>query len=197
MQFVAIDIETTGLDPHKHGVVEFAAIYADLAGSFEPKTFHRYIIPINYVWDFYCLKMHSVLIQEIDKLAMAKDPSVVGSLDTVGHQFKRWLHHDCGIKLKEGQPLTQHYDTMEKVTAAGKNFGSFDLQFLLHQSTEFASTFRHRSLDPVMLYTAPEDKIPLDLSGCKLRAGLQPRVAHRALQDCWDVVDLLQAKFKQ
>lgn len=193
MHFVAIDLETTGLDPHKHGVVEFGAVYADLAGTFEPKVFHRRIIPINMMWDFYCLKLHSQLIQEIDQLAKAKDPSVKGSLDQVGAEFKMWLHTDCGVMKKDDFAKVFQ---LERVTAAGKNFGSFDLQFLLHQSTEFASTFRHRSLDPVALYTAPEDKIPPELSLCKERAGLVPRVAHRALQDAWDVVDLLQKKFK-
>ena len=197
MKFCAIDIETTGLDPHQHGVIEFAAVYADLAGTFEPKTFHRFIIPINMMWDFYCLKLHSALIQEIDQLAAAKDPSVVGSLDKVALQFKHWLHAECGVPLSTKNIRTDDKLVLERVTAAGKNFGSFDLQFLLHGTKEFGSSFRHRSLDPVMLYTSPDDTIPLDLAGCKLRAGLVPKVAHRALQDCWDVVDLLQTKFKQ
>ncbi len=197
MRFFTVDIETTGLDPHKHGVIEFAAIYADLAGTFEPKCFQRLIIPINMTWDFYCLKLHAGLIQEIDRLAAVKDPLVLASLDQVAVQFKNWMHEECEVPLSKKNIRLDDKLVLERVTAAGKNFGSFDLQFLLHGSKEFETTFRHRALDPVMLYTAPEDVIPLDLAGCKLRAGLVPKVAHRALQDCWDVVDLLQKKFKQ
>lgn len=192
MRFVAVDLETSGLDPHCHGVIEFGAVYADLTNTITPRQFHAWVIPNNFTWDIYCLMLHKKLIDDVNAQASGKgqntDPPVYVDLNAVGRTFKKWLHDDCGVPFKKSGEL-------ERVTAAGKNFGSFDLQFLL-QSTEFASTFRHRSLDPTILYMKPEDEFPPDLKECKIRAGFTGDVAHRGLADAWDIVDLLQRKFR-
>lgn len=142
--------------------------------------------------------LHAKLIAEIDYRKKQKDDMVFVSLDALACDFKMWLHNECGVQLKKDfrQTFTNN-PVLEKVTAAGKNFGSFDLQFLLHQSVEFSSSFRHRSLDPTPYYIKPEDVVPPELKECKLRAGLDGEVAHRGLDDAWDIVNLLQRKFKQ
>lgn len=197
MQFFSIDIETTGLDSKKHGITEFAAIFADLEGKQEPKTFHRWLNPEDYVWSVYCLNLHSAWLQRVVQRILVREwePSVPGEPIICKHhedfvtQFFGWLIHDCKIPLKEGRP--------EKITPAGKNFSSFDFRFL---EPLFPMLFRHRALDPTQHYLRTDDKIPPDLALCKDRAkadGCQfthEGVSHTALDDAWDVVKLLQWK---
>jgi hypothetical protein len=189
MRFVAVDIETTGLEPGKHGIVEFGAVFADLAGTFEPKTLHLQVHPEDMVWSSYCLNLHRDLITEI-LAAKPEDhePRVLPNPLLIGMHLRAWLISVCEHTKPNGD--------FEKVTGAGKNFGSFDLQFLL-KSGGCNGIFRHRNLDPTPYYLKPEDTVPPELKLCKERAGLEPRVAHRALADAWDVVDLLQGKFRQ
>lgn len=194
MKLVAVDIETTGLDPNRHGIVEFGAVYFDLERSFEPKTIHLQVYPENMVWSAYCLALHRELLNEIinrwgadDKFAPGK-PRILESPVLIGLHFRDWLIAVCGQKDEQGN--------YRRTTGAGKNFGSFDLQFLL-KSGGCEGIFRHRSLDPTTLYIDPIEDVPPELKLCKERAGLVPRVAHRALADAWDVVDLLQIKFRK
>lgn len=191
MRFCAVDIETSGLDPNLHGVIEFGAVYADLTGDIKPKEFQGWIIPNNFTWDAYCLMLHAKLIAEIDDRVKSKDPLVYKSLADVAIAFKHWLHTECGVLKKD-----DYAKGLERVTGAGKNFGSFDLQFLIKEPG-FQDVFKHRSLDPTIYYLKPEDQFPPDLKECKLRAGFTGEVAHRGLADAWDIVDLLQKKFKQ
>jgi hypothetical protein len=196
MRFVAVDLETTGLCPKTHGVIEFGAVFADLANSFAPKWFQCWVIPHNFTWDSYCLMLHAKLIQEIDGRVKDKDPFVYKSLYDVGIAFRQWLHTECGVPLRPEKEPNPNFQPIESVVGAGKNFGSFDLQFLLRVES-FRNVFKHRSLDPTAYYIKPEDPFPPDLKECKLRAGFISEVAHRGLADAWDIVDLLQKKFKQ
>lgn len=198
MRFVAVDLETTGLNPNVHGVIEFGAVFADLEGRVKPQEFQRWIVPQNFVWDSYCLMLHAKLIAEIDGRVKEKDPLVCLNLQDVAIQFKEWLYKECEVPLKEKVTEISPYDKglrLEKVTGAGKNFGSFDLQFLLKEHC-FRNIFRHRSIDPTAFYIKPDDAVPPELKECKKRAGFEAIVVHRGLADAWDVVDLLQAKFQ-
>ena len=135
---IAIDIETTGLDPEKHQILEFAAVAEN--GDF----FHRLIKWENYVISQYCLKLHKWLLKEIDfynldyyELCSLADrysvayfehtktselipklaeviPQVI-DINDLGHQFTNWLY-DCHIE--------SNYDVV------GVNFAGFDAQFL-------------------------------------------------------------------
>ena len=158
----------------------------------EPKEFQAWIYPQGMVWDVYCLNLHQALIQEIFSKRRARDPNVYDSFDEMAHAFKLWLGMEAGFPSKPTKSFQ-----LEKVTAAGKNFGSFDLQFLTRRSMGMREVFRQRSLDPTVFYTLPDDPHPPELIECKRRAGMDPTVAHRALDDAWDVVKLLQKAFKK
>ena len=86
------------------------------------------------------------------------------------------------------------WDTSKAVTPAGKNFASFDRQFL-KRLPEFQNKVRlhHRTLDPAMLFwLAADERLP-DSKTCYERAGMDPKVAHTALEDALAVVQLIRA----
>ena len=79
-----------------------------------------------------------------------------------------------------------HTDSIRRAQAAGKNFASFDMQFLnrIPQFTKFIN-FRHRILDPAMLYwQAGDERLP-DSKTCYERSGHDEEVAHTALRTPW------------
>ena len=87
---------------------------------------------------------------------------------------------------------------MEGLTPAGKNFASFDRQFL-KRLPDFEGMVRlhHRTLDPAMLFWQPGDEKLPDSKTCYERAGMNGKVAHTALEDAMAVVWLLRAGIKR
>jgi hypothetical protein len=86
----------------------------------------------------------------------------------------------------------------KSVQAAGKNFASFDMQFL-YRLPGFTSVikFRHRVLDPAILYWQPEDERLPDSKTCYERAGIDTKVAHTAVEDALAVVRLIRIGVKR
>lgn len=200
MMFLAIDIETTGLDERKHSITEFAAVLTNLAGTEPPKTFYRYVNPEDMVWSQYCLNLHRNWL--IDVLAARKlghfechGVSIVPHVGELISDFVKWLLTDCSW------PAPDASGKWKSIVPAGKNFFSFDYRFL--EAAGFPRVFKRRALDPAILYTMPGiDAEPPDLLTCKKRAieegcvFTNPHVAHNALEDAQDVVALLQHRLK-
>jgi oligoribonuclease (3'-5' exoribonuclease) len=188
MLYVSIDIETTGLDPETCDVVEFAATLADTTGNYVGEfgerwsvpTFHRYVVQQTYRGEPYALSMHAAIFRKIS--VGQEGPEEFCYPATLGHEFRCWL---------------REHGVSGRVFVAGKNFSSFDLQFL-KKLPGFKGLFHHRTLDPVMLYFDPkmDEELP-DLATCKARAGLPATVAHTALEDALDVVKVLTAAFNR
>lgn len=84
------------------------------------------------------------------------------------------------------------------VQAAGKNFASFDMQFL-YRLPKFrdAITFRHQIIDPANMFWLPTDERLPDSKQCYERAGMAGKVAHTALEDALAVVQLVRAGYKR
>jgi DNA-directed RNA polymerase subunit M/transcription elongation factor TFIIS len=87
----------------------------------------------------------------------------------------------------------------KSVQAAGKNFSSFDMQFLnrLPWFSEHIK-FRHRVIDPAILFWNPaeDDRLP-DSKTCYERAGYGDTVAHTAVEDAKAVVWLVRQGVKR
>lgn len=203
MLALSVDIETTGLKPKLHGVTEFAAILFDTNNpNFALTSFERWLNPEGYVWSNYCLKLHANWITRvIDRLDKGltkpldfpdgREPMIVDNMELLWGDFKEWLH-TCGILPSPG--------SRSRIVPAGKNFASFDLQFLIFGG--FPEIFRHRTADWVPHYQRRGDVFPPELKLCKERAiamgcpDLTPNVAHRAYDDALDVVKLIQFAYK-
>jgi hypothetical protein len=200
MKFFAIDLETTGLDPKQHSITEFAAVYTDIEGKEPMKMFYRWMNPEGFVWSQYCLDMHSEWLRKVNLRIKAKnlvgDPSICNNMHELILQFEDWVHNELELPLFKGDEKTGRVNERVKYTAAGKNFGSFDSQFL--KAASFPDMWRHRPLDPTPLYVKKGDELLPELALCKARAKEwgaafeTVTVAHNAIQDCLDVVDLIR-----
>lgn len=189
MSYLAVDIETTGLKPGLHGIIQFAAV-----DSVTKKRFHRWFDPEGYVWSNYCLKLHiNWIITMLDRmgrgeLAAISDakPKII-KISDLAVEFEDWLVAIGRAKADDAAP---------RFTALGKNFGPFDLQFLNYNG--MGNFFRHRALDVAPYYTEEKDELPPDLRTCKMRAIQRGcnfnsvEVAHTALEDALDTMTLYE-----
>jgi DNA polymerase III epsilon subunit-like protein len=198
MKYFAIDLETTGLDPEVHAITEMAAIYADIEGKQPIKMFYRWVNPEGFVWSQYCLNLHAEWLTKVNLRVKAKqfdgNPVICENHDQLRSDFESWIHNELEKPLFDPQTRKQ-----VRYNAAGKNFASFDLQFL--KKIGLGDMWRHRSLDPTPLYLRKGDEILPELKTCKERAILDgaklntSEVAHNAIQDAMDVVDLIRFGF--
>jgi oligoribonuclease len=206
MKYVSIDIETLGLDPDQHDIVEFAAVMDDLRDR-KPldklQTFHRFIYNENdlYQGSAYAIAMHQRIWDKLKYweggrglgfYKTDRDPNDFTTKDMLLVVFNNWLV-DNGYKPDDNGKV--------RVQVAGKNFASFDKRFLEqqcmldHRVMNVDVVFGHRVIDPGMLYFDPRiDNAVPSMSDCQKRAGLSDVVAHTAMDDAMMVVQLLRHK---
>lgn len=146
MQYISIDIETTGLDPSKDQILEFAAIVDDLTVQAPIETlptFHVYCSQQKYSGDAYALWMNASTLEILAKGSVSN----IIPLTQLSHQFYNWLR-SLGI-TRRWQP-------------AGKNAAGFDCQFLGNlPSWDNLHKMNHNVLDPTMLYyDSADSKLP-------------------------------------
>jgi DNA polymerase III epsilon subunit-like protein len=175
MRVVSIDTETTGLDPLKHRVIEVGAVIFDTEGT---ERVHGNWLIKNPDHEYmpmspYCAKLHTE--NGLWDRFSGKNGDIIGSV-TFAMEFSKWLSIN---NLKN------------PITVAGKNFGSFDLQFL-KQLPDWSTyiKIRHRTIDPAILFMYPDDAALPSLDECCERAGIERRTDHTALADAILVADL-------
>lgn len=193
MKYVSIDLEASGLDRSRCVVLEVGAVFDDLLTPFDGEraartAFHAYVLHDHIPGEPFALNLNREIIAKIagaprDGRWMPGNPSGDNFLKPreVCTRFRQWL-------------LCHGLDPAEPVNAAGKNFGSLDRPWL-EALPKWNVQFRHRVLDPSILYLRPEDDVVPGLGECKRRAGLPGTVAHRATDDAMDVVCLLRRHF--
>lgn len=193
MQYCSIDIETTGLNPAKHCILEVGAVLTSI-GSKVRHTFRALVVPQD-LEDIsvspYTALLHKRLWEELGAFIkgnrlnpFVKEFNYVCSCSeqTIGECFQHWLYQ-CGLKNN-------------KVTFAGKNAASFDLPFLKAR-TDFYKYIqpRHRVLDVASHFLLPGDEVLPDLNTCLARAGIDKKTEHGALADALLVCDLVDKVF--
>lgn len=210
MRYVAIDLETTGLDPRVDQVLMAALIIEDTTDPTRPvedlPTFAGLVRPRGgrIVGDPYALSLNSWILQA---LASAKD---YGSplVNVVGKSYDHFpVYHgstdyvqdfedtDCGWwEAAAHQFLNRNFDPLEKINVAGKNAAGFDLRFL-SQEGSLVKRFRHRVLDPGSVFVDwSKDCLP-SLGDLKKQLSLQGPVTHDAVEDARDVIRALRQSY--
>ncbi len=181
MRYLSIDIETTGLNPEHAQILEIGAVLDDIDNQLpleELPTFHRYITHSHVYGDPYAFSMHPTILRRI---ATRADGYKYANEGYFSIEMQRWLEEN-------------RVDSHKKITPAGKNFASFDVNFL-NKVPNFKECIKlhHRVLDPAMLYWNPStDKELPNSKTCMERAGLEGEVAHTALEDAMMVVKLIR-----
>jgi len=182
MSYVSIDIETTGLNPDTCQVLEIGAVWEDWKRPLKELPTYRRLIPHEeYRGNAYALAMNAGLLKQ---LSGEGKPWFLNE-DQVADDFAAWLK-GCG------------WDGKTALTPAGKNFASFDRQFLKRLPRfEQVVKLHHRTLDPAVLWWKPEDEKLPDSKTCYERAGQDGKVAHTAVEDALAVVRLVRLGIKR
>lgn len=204
MRYVSIDIETTSLLHEEHQIIEFGAIIEDSNNpqSYEDSKKYRRIVLARdgkYVFSAYAAMINAELIKTIAMIERngktefpTTDKNLTNTalyLDELIPDFKQWLYVNGFKETTRG---------VMEIIAAGKNFGSFDRQFLqaIPEFETWGVRFHHRSIDPGSGYINwASDEVPPGTDQCKIRAGLQKGNKHEALADAWDVIQMLRPQY--
>ena len=214
MEYISLDLETTGLDHKQHQVLEVGAIFENTLNvkSFDeiPK-FQAIIRHERIMGTAFALNMNQRILQILaDREKHQKNHDELLAYDDkyniiTPHQFRevfyKWVYKNVTDKPMWSMPI--------KINLAGKNVAMFDLPFLQYlnsRSIEFAGVgvhgekfkvdFHRRIIDPATLFADFKlDKNLPDLSLCLERAGLESTVTHNAIEDAWQVIQLLRTKY--
>ena len=181
--YVSIDIETTGLNPETCQILEIGAVLDDWNSPIsELKKFHCYVVHETTVGEDYALNMNKAILARIANRHEPENTQYLFlSPGQVAVEFNGWLM-GCGL-------IGTTDAVADTVLPAGKNFASFDRQFLKQLPGFENIKFHHRTIDPAMLFWNPEiDEVPPSSKQCMERAGIPGEVAHTAIADAEAVI---------
>ena len=211
MKYVSIDIETSGLDSEKNCILSIGAIIEDTVNKlpFEdcPK-FNAVILQREIVGSPRAITMNKDLIAMIGEYLEGTDETRF-MMDT--HTDYQFLEKEDVVKkfyeflwvngynndFPNQLLVTSRIDSNTKpitLNVAGKNFGTFDKLFLQQLPWwQKLIKVRQRVLDPAILMMDWKNDSSLpNLTTCKERAGVSGIVTHNALEDAWDVIEVLR-----
>lgn len=222
MKYISIDIETSGLDFEKNQILSIGAIIEDTEKKLpfeELPKFHVGILRQDITGSLFAINMNRDLIETLVEYQTAKSQDEKNDIvhmtgmqflkeEDVVEAFHDFLYEnglasvsslDTPMKVINGKsyPILTSRMTPAHINVAGKNFGTFDKLFLERLPRwKQAIRIRQRIIDPgvYFIYWKDDDSVPsLDL--CKERAGLKGKVTHNALEDAWDVIELLRKQY--
>lgn len=187
MKFVSIDIETTGLYPEIDQILEIGMIVEDTDKNLPYDQLPRYHCYINHerlTGNVFALNMNRDIIKNISEKNREKY-NILDEANVADDMFRFLYEHF--------EPSKREYI---KITPAGKNFNAFDKLFLERLPNMRAYIrFANRVIDPAILCVDwTKDKELPTLGECKERCGLGDTVAHTAVEDAMDVINILRFK---
>jgi oligoribonuclease len=204
MKYISIDIETTGLNPLTCNTLSIGAILEDTNNPMpyeELPKFHVAILHNELKGSPYAINMNHELIETVVQYQKAENIDEKNDLvHMTGMQFLKLEDVASTFNFflfKNGMVNHVHPNKPTTITTAGKNFGTFDKLFL-EQIPEWNQyvKFRSRIIDPAILFVdwKTDEQLP-SLNECKERANLPGVVTHNALEDAWDVIQILRTKY--
>jgi len=194
MKYASIDIETSGLDPKNHDILEFAAVLDDLKNPLPIKDLPVFHYHLNkkepYCVDPKAIKIHSRnILLDISNKVENNSPYIC-------------YPEELFTRLSNFLFVNGYNDDNEKIylNVAGKNFATFDLMFLQEkiQKNDWSNiSFRSRVIDPAILYFdhLKDNHLP-NMETCLDRASIKEKVTHNAVDDAIQVIKLIRRKYK-
>jgi hypothetical protein len=218
MKYVSIDIETSGLDHEKHKVLSIGAIIEDTEKKLPyedcPK-FNAIVLQNEITGSPRAITMNKEIIALIGEYLEGTDGTrflmnthtdySFYEKEDVIKEFYWWLERNGYfqsnnsngyVTIESGylKPIINSNTKPITINVAGKNFGTFDKLFLqqLPWWQKLIRT-RQRVLDPAILCVdwLNDETLP-SLTTCKQRKGIEGIVTHNALEDAWDVIEVLR-----
>ena len=165
---LAIDIETSGLNPLKNQVLELGMV----AWNGEEKRVLNWFVDWKFItWEVETFKfLGSANVERL----MVGEPRI--KFFTLKKEIEKWLG-----KLD-----------LNNIVVVGKNFGKFDWWFL--KNLEIELPFRYLDIGSICFDPVFDKSIP-NLLECKRRAGISGEVKHTALDDCEDYLRIVKWKY--
>lgn len=225
MRYLSIDIETTGLDRENHKVLSIGAIVEDTEKKLpfeEIPKFHAAILHHEINGSPFAINLNRDLIGYIAAYQNTKSEDTKKKIEEEsGMKFyqedevvEAFFHFLCDnglydfpdmttpglmIKVVDGKTYPMLTSKMKpaNINCAGKNFGTFDKIFLEKLPRwQQVIRIRQRLLDPSILFVdwVKDAEVP-GLGKCKERAGFDKVVTHNAVEDAWDVIELLRKAY--
>ena len=197
MKYLSLDLETTGTNPNKHKILQIGCVFED---TYYMKPIHQLpaldiiINNKNISGNVGALSMNANLIKIINE---GKDSRLMTEEDAK----KAFV----GFLIANGFPPGTH-DKPTKITCCGKNFSSFDLQFLKiffntqHNTfnvNEKFYTFSHKNIDigSRMIDFNQDEEIPGTID-CAKRADIEnPSYTHDAVDDAKLMIEILRTTY--
>ncbi|RFP66250.1 3'-5' exonuclease [Hymenobacter lapidiphilus] len=191
MRYISLDLETTGGRPARHQIIELAAVVEDtknLRPLSELAYFRRVVRHPEYVGTAGALALNAGLLRELAQ--KEPNPELCEPADLLP-QLREFLLAQ-GFKTDKNDCVA--------VTMAGKNIASFDLGFL-RELPGYGTLVRAEPamLDPAAFYLnwRKDTRLPT-MQTCKARAHFaDDTVAHQALADALDVIELLRPFYER
>jgi oligoribonuclease (3'-5' exoribonuclease) len=196
--YFSIDLETTGLDPKNHQILEIGIIYEDPTKQLsydEIPKFNCFIEYENYIGSPYAINMNQRIFKRILELQEEEKHTtyfpdkecILWDIDTAIDRAARFIDLQC-IRGKENV-----------IRITGKNFASFDRDFLIKNQfyNKLANRVSHRYLDIGSFFFDPKtmDWLPSSEECYKLAGIEKQEVSHEALADAWDVIKLIRTRY--
>lgn len=218
MIYVSIDIETTGLDPLSNNVLSIGAIIEDTSKKLpynECPKFNAIVLNKQLQGSPRAITMNKEVISMIGDYLEGTDEVRMILNNNSGYkfyeeeevvkEFYRFLFaNGFAYELGPGDfantihnveyPAIGGKTKPITINVAGKNFGTFDKLFLVELPWwQKLIRTRQRVLDPAILMVdwVNDTSLP-NLDTCKFRADIQGVVTHNALEDAWDVIEVLR-----
>jgi oligoribonuclease (3'-5' exoribonuclease) len=197
VRYVAIDTETTGLDFETCHVIEIGAIVEDTE---HPELTFKQVPKFSYILEWpiytgqaYAINMNARIFEQLAKCDRGK---MTGEEKIAAGVIPMYKAGDFFYQFLKDNNVFQ--EKSKSITIAGKNVIGFDKRMLEKVPHFFDKVqFRHKAIDPGILYWNPliDNQLP-SLEDCKKRAGLEKiEVSHNALEDAWDVIQVLRPKY--
>ena len=194
--YVSIDLETTGLNPNECQILEIGAVIDDGRDNVDSLPVFRAIVKHDQIkGEPYALQMHPKLL-----FAIAQIPAVQGVGTLADPEISPLDPVNCMRRPADVVPNFLNFlsvngiDIKKGLQPAGKNFASFDKPFLEAGIPNWKKDvkIKHRTIDPGNLYWYPGEEYIPDTAECYRRAGMEPVVAHTAVEDALGVVKLVR-----
>lgn len=186
MNYISIDLETTGLNPQTCQILQFGAVFDSFSRPLEKAPILNLLLAADtYYGEPYALSMHSDIFKILaqKKLGSAilrgREVQVIKSTNLV-EVFVYWLTN-CGWPIP-------------KIVCTGKNFATFDLRFLQQYDWDRVN-MSHRIIDVGTMYLCQTDTEPPSTKECLGRAGLPETITHDAVDDALQVCQLIRRHF--
>lgn len=215
MKYVSIDIETSGLNHDMNHVLSIGAIIEDTNNKLpyeELPKFNAIVLQNNIQGSPRAVTMNQEIISlmgdylegtdEVRKSLNSNSGYDFYEEEDVVKEFYKFLWSNGFATLDSPSThvngkLTPIIDGRTKpitLNVAGKNFGTFDRLFLVELPWwQKLIRTRQRVLDPAILCVDWENDTSLpSLTTCKERMKVDGIVTHNALEDAWDVIEILR-----